>query len=332
MNRLRLIIVGAVGSVLGLVLLLMSGVLNFAASTGHWDITDLFFDMAARQSITARSIGIHPPDLNDPRMIRRGAGHYEMVCAACHGSPGRPPDAIAANLTPKPPLLLEQMQRWRPPERIFWTVKHGIKRTAMPAWASQLRDDEVWDMVAFLRVMSGLSADQYHDLAGDRREASCANCHGEDGAGRGGAFPRLDIQSPAYIADALRAFRDGTRASGTMITAANGLTDAEIDTLAQSFGRPATASLPEATGLARSIWERGIPDRNIPACQSCHGAGARADYPKLMGQDAEYIERQLDLFISLGSGRGGRHVAIMAEAVRGLTPDEAKQLADWLGH
>ncbi|RYE09764.1 MAG: c-type cytochrome [Hyphomicrobiales bacterium] len=328
MKRLRLLIVGAVGAVAGVVLLLLSGVLNFAASSGHWDVTDLFFDLAARQSVTLRSVGIDVPDLDDPRMIRRGAGHYEMVCAACHGSPGRPPEAFAANLTPRPPLLLEQMQRWRPAERTFFTVKHGIKRTAMPAWPTQLRDDEVWEMVAFLEAMPSLTTDDYRALAGDRRIANCTNCHGDDGRGRGNAFPRLDIQSSLYLAGALRAFRDGHRASGTMISAASGLTDAQIVELSAVLGQ-GTVVEPEGAEHGRAIAAGEVA--GLPACDSCHGPSARPDFPRLAGQQRDFLIRQLELFTTLQEQRGGVHAEIMSTAVHRLTPEQKESVADWYG-
>ena len=327
MKRLQFIAIGAAGAVLGLFLLLLSGVLNFAASSGHWDVTDWVMDLAARQSVTLRSLGIEVPPLDDPDMIRRGAGHYELVCAACHGSPAQGPEEFAQHLTPQPPLLVEQMQHWRPPARTFWTIKHGIKRTAMPAWPTQLRDDEIWDVVAFIETMPKLSAAQYRDLADDREGNICANCHGEDGRGRG-AFPRLDIQSPAYIAAALRAFRDGTRASGVMESAAHALTDAQIGELAVSLGRTAKVPLAGASP-GRDIAQRGIPERDIPACDSCHGSTARPDFPQLAGQDETYIRRQLDMFLRLGADRGGLYAEIMARAVHGLEPQEIEALADW---
>jgi cytochrome c553 len=330
MRRLRLILIGAVGGIMGLFVLLLSGVLNFGASSGHWDATDWVFDIAARQSVTLRSLGVEVPELSDPAMIRRGAGHYELVCAACHGSPGRAPEAFARNLTPRPPLLLDQMQHWRPPARTFWTVKHGIKRTAMPAWPTQLRDDEVWDVVAFIEEMPKLTEEQYRELAGDRRTAvTCANCHGEDGLGRG-ATPRLDIQSPQYLADALRAFRSGSRASGMMMTAASGLTDEQIAELAAYFGRDAEVA-PDGGGEGERIAREGIPERDVPACESCHGAVGRPDFPRLQGQDRTYLLRQLKLFAELGAGRGGRHAPIMAEVARGLEPEDMEAVAEWYG-
>jgi len=331
MRQWRPILIGAVGAVLSLFVLLLSGLLNFAASSGHWDVTDWVLDIAARQSVTLRSAGIEVPALDDPRMIRRGAGHYELVCAACHGSPGREPEAFAAHLTPRPPLLLDQMQHWRPAARVFWTVQHGIKRSAMPAWPTQLREDEVWEVVAFLEAMPKLTAAEYRELAGDRRSANmCSNCHGEDGRGRGEAFPRLDIQSPAYLADALHAFRDGTRASGTMITAASGLTNAQIEQLAAFYGKSSVEPI-SGNARGREIAERGIPERDVAACDSCHGSSARPQYPSLAGQKADYIVTQLKLFSELGEGRGGLHAEIMAKAVAGLEEDEMRAVAAWYG-
>ena len=328
MRRLKLILIGAGGALLGGLLLLLSGVLNFAASSGHWDATDWLLGMAAQQSVTLRSLTIAAPPLDDPQMVRRGAGHYEMVCATCHGSPGRLPDAFATALTPQPPPLLERMQQWHPPARLFWTIKHGIKRTAMPAWPSQMRDDEVWDMVAFIEAMPEMEAEAYRALAGDRRDGfGCANCHGEDGRG-GGAFPRLDIQSADYLADALTAFRDGTRQSGTMISAARGLSDAQIAALAAQYaGTPEPQ--PIGGGRGAQIALRGIPERDVPACDSCHGAGGRPDYPRLAGQSAAYIETQLRLFSEYGAGRGGRHAGIMAEVVRWLDEADMAAVAQW---
>ncbi len=327
MRRLRLLLVGAAGAVLGLFVLLLSGLPDFAASSGHWGATDWVLDIAARQSVTLRSLGVVAPALDDPKRIQRGAGHYELVCATCHGSPARGPEEFAQHLTPRPPPLLEQMQHWRPLARTFWTVKHGIKRTAMPAWPTQLRDDEVWDVVAFIEAMPKLTAGQYRELAGDRRGDICANCHGEDGRGRG-AVPRLDIQSPAYLAAALGAFRDGTRASGMMLSAASGLTDAQVDELARKYG---TGRRVELAGPAPRIWTEGVPERDVPACAGCHGEDARRDFPRLAGQDRDYLVRQLTLFTSLGAARGGPHAEIMANAAQTITPRQINELADWLG-
>jgi cytochrome c553 len=331
MKRYWPYVVGAGGGLFALVLLALSGVLGVGASSRPFALTEWFFHTAVRQSVTLRSLDMAVPPLEDDAMVRRAAGHYDLVCATCHGSPAGPRDAFARHLVPRPPGLVEQMGHWRPPARIFWTVKHGIARSAMPAWPDQLRDDEVWDMVAFLDRLPELDAADYDRLAG-RGEGACARCHGPDGTGGSSGLPRLDIQSPAYLAAALSAYRDGERTSGTMRTVAHGLDDAAIAELAARYGRR-TAAVGAGTGGARGaeIALRGIPDRKIPACEECHGAAARPDWPRLAGQDRAYIARQLRLFVTLGASRGGPHAEIMAEAAHGLDEADIDAVADWYG-
>jgi cytochrome c553 len=330
MKRYRPFIVGAAGGLFGLAILALSGILDVAASSRPFALTEWFFHTAVRQSVTLRSLDMEVPPLDDDGMVRRAAGHYDLVCAQCHGSPAGPRDAFARHLVPRPPGLVDQMTHWRPPGRIFWTVKHGIARSAMPAWPDQLRDDEVWDMVGFLTCMPELSAADYARLAG-RGAGACAGCHGPDGSGGGSGLPRLDIQSPAYLADALVAYRDRNRTSGTMRSVADGLDDAAIAELAARFGRGATAAGGGGGELGAEIALRGIPDRKIPACDQCHGAGARPDWPRLAGQDRDYVARQLHLFVTLGAARGGPHAAIMAEAARNLDAADIDAVADWYG-
>lgn len=329
MKRIRVMVAGAGIVLFGFAVLAMSGIVNVAANVQPYALTEWLWHIAVRQSVTLRSIVINAPPLDNPDMIRRAAGHYELVCATCHGSPVRSPAAYARHILPRPPHLVLQMNRWRPPARVFWTVKHGIRHTAMPAWPDQLRDDEVWDMAAFLRALPEMSRDTYRALSGDGASSMCARCHGANGEGGGSGLPRLDIQSPAYLEAALRAFRDGSRTSGIMQNIADALDDHAIDDLAARYGRRTVAPKLTETGTGADIALRGIPDRRIPACQGCHGPDARIDYPSLAGQDAAYIEQQLRLFAKLGAQRGGRHAEIMATAVSGLSTDEMTAVAAW---
>ncbi len=43
-------------------------------------------------------------------------------------------------------------------------VKHGVKMTGMPAWGVTHNDEILWDVVAFLRKLPDLTADQYQTL------------------------------------------------------------------------------------------------------------------------------------------------------------------------
>jgi cytochrome c553 len=216
-----------------------SGIMPIKASSGHWPITAWFLNFAMRRSVVTHSLAIKPPPLDDDALVLKGAGHYEIGCRPCHGSPDLTLlPRIAQWMTPQPPNLSREVPKWDA-EELFYIVKHGVKFTGMPAWPAQNRDDEVWAMVAFLLKLPVLTADDYKRLArgeastagadapmGDLLESekpplivqeNCARCHGADGGGRGlGAFPKLAGQKPQYFTASMQAYALGRRSSGIM--------------------------------------------------------------------------------------------------------------------
>ena len=67
---------------------------------------------------------------------------------------------------------------------------------------------------------------------GARLYATCAGCHGTNGAGSGGALPVLAGQPEQALAASLRAFKAGTRPSTIMQQIAKGYSDEQIVLLA----------------------------------------------------------------------------------------------------
>ncbi len=63
--------------------------------------------------------------------------------------------------------------------------------------------------------------------------ANCANCHGTKGNAQG--MPGLAGQKADYIAEQMRAFRDGKRPGTIMHQLSKGYTDAQIDAIAGYF-------------------------------------------------------------------------------------------------
>lgn len=63
---------------------------------------------------------------------------------------------------------------------------------------------------------------------------SCAACHGPGGRSPG-SIPALAGLEPAFIATAMRAFRDGTRPATVMGRIATGYSDGQIDLLSRQF-------------------------------------------------------------------------------------------------
>lgn len=325
LEQIRPYLIGAGLGALGLALVPLTGVLPHRADEPetfgwyHW--------LSTRQAVTLRSLTAVPPALDDPAMLARAAGHYELVCAACHGSPAGAADRIAADLTPLPPRLTEGA--WRPPARLFQSVTYGHRQSAMPAWPTPDRPDEVWDMVAFVGALPDLSATDYAALAG---QGSCTDCHGDSGEGRDG-MPRLDTLTPAYIAGALQDYRAGIRPSGTMIAVARGLTDADIADHAARFGQAVDVPIPADDGShGAALALRGDPARDIPACLSCHETANPARYPAIIGQEPEYLRRQLHLFVPEEPGHDPvrTDAPAMVEAARELEPEDIEALVDWL--
>lgn len=354
----RLAIIAAAGVALGMAFA-WSGLFNVAASSGHWAITNWFLHYVMRQSVKTHAMGIEVPALDDPALVHRGAGHYAVGCAPCHGAPGQERSPIAREMTPEPPYLPPRIERWKP-NHLFWIVRHGVKFTGMPAWAALEREDEVWAMVAFLRQLPRLQPEDYRRLAlGEVAErssvpaaddgldrladpfepvlADCARCHGRDGAGRGvGAFPRLSGQSESYLFATLRAYAQGLRHSGIMQPAAARLSEAEMRRLAAHYANAAASHEPPASdppdellAQGEAIARRGVSADGIPACVACHEPGPDGRYPyypTLRGQTAGYLAEQLRLFRA--GRRGGTAFAhIMASIAERLSDQQIDAVA-----
>ncbi len=321
------------------ILVSASGVVPISASGGHWPVTEWFLQFTMRRSVSTRSLGIRPPALDDAALVLRGAGHYETACRPCHGAPGATQPVVPRGLTPRPPDLSERVPQ-REPQELFYVVKHGIKMTGMPAWPSQVRDDEVWAMVAFLERLPELDRDAYDALVFGERElpagvlGTCARCHGVDGLGRGEQIPALAGQRREYLEASLRAYAAGARYSGIMQPVAYELDADTIAELAQHFAQlpppPVGASEPsERVERGAKIARDGLPERDVPACSDCHGpapAQPRADYPRLAGRSARYLELQLELFAD-GHRGGTAYAHLMREVVRELGAEERRDVA-----
>lgn len=344
--RIWLIRGAAALTVLALVagLVVVGGVIPVAASAGHWPVTAWLLHFSMERSVATHSLGVEPPESRDlERAIRIGAGHYQIGCAQCHGHPGARRWAATRALTPTPPRLTERVDGYEERE-LYYIVYHGIMFTSMPPWPDLERPDEVWSLVAFLRALPDLNHDEYAALTRYRTEWSsdtpevvrrrCASCHDADGDGDGSAFPRLAGQHADYLADALRAYIEGARHSGTMQTAALPLDDREIALAASWYARQRPGRRPEVdldqVERGATIARSGIPDRLVPACADCHGpkeGSVHPHYPLLDGQYAEYTVEQLTLFNQETRGGAAFRELMQLAAEHRLAPSEMAAVA-----
>lgn len=66
--------------------------------------------------------------------------------------------------------------------------------------------------------------------------ATCTNCHGTQGRSAG-AMPSLAGQKKEYLAETMRAYRDGKRMATVMHQLAKGYSDAQIELIAEHFAK-----------------------------------------------------------------------------------------------
>jgi cytochrome c553 len=334
-------------------LLVVAGLVPIKASSGHWPITAWILKFTMRRSVATHSLGLRPPNLDHPDLLLQGAGHYEMGCRPCHGSPNAPLPRVPQQMTPKPPDLAPVIAELAPDE-LFYVVKHGVKFTGMPAWPTQRRDDEVWAVVAFLLAFPELDAAAYRQLIyGEDRgaveaaplqalspvakpsefvTANCDRCHGRGS----GIFPRLGGQRPAYLVAALRAYARGDRHSGVMAPIAAALRPDDMRQLADYYSNlkalaPSPAEMDDGLAIERGkdIAQHGIPRQRVPSCMDCHGPGATRQnpvFPILAGQYADYLMLQLKLFNTRHRG-GSAYAHLMHPVAAWLTPQNMRDVA-----
>jgi mono/diheme cytochrome c family protein len=140
-----------------------AGLYNVAADVPHTQPVYWLLETVRERSIAARARDVViPNDLADANRISRGAGQYSEMCSGCHLAPGMKRTEISRGLYPRAPEL-RRTSDLTPAEQ-FWAIKHGVKMTGMPAWGVTHDDELLWDVVAFVRKLPELTAEQYQSL------------------------------------------------------------------------------------------------------------------------------------------------------------------------
>jgi len=133
-----------------------SGIYDISATEQHTGPVYRLIDFAMRRAVILRSSGIEVPDLSQADRIRSGFAQYRAHCLECHGAPGIAPRGVAMGMTPAPANLVSTAREWEAAE-IYWVVRNGIKMSGMPAWQYRLSERNMWDIVAFVKLMPGMS-------------------------------------------------------------------------------------------------------------------------------------------------------------------------------
>ncbi len=90
---------------------------------------------------------------------KAGQAKYDLLCSSCHGATGKGDGPAAAALNPKPRSLADaQYMKGLTDDHLFKVIKEGGaavgKSPLMAAWGGQLKDPEIWDVVAYVRSLA----------------------------------------------------------------------------------------------------------------------------------------------------------------------------------
>lgn len=154
-----------------------SGLYDASATDQHTAPVYWLLKTLMRRAVHHHARDIQAPALDDAELIARGRSLFTAQCARCHGAPGVAREAFARGLTPAPANLANTAIEWSAGD-LFWTIKHGLKMTGMPAWEFRLQDDAIWSIVAYVKTMPYESPRAYRD----ELQASTQSVSAHDGA------------------------------------------------------------------------------------------------------------------------------------------------------
>ena len=88
--------------------------------------------------------------------VSEGAALFQANCASCHGAEGRGDGPAGTSLDPKP-VNLAAVQEDFSDAYLFWLISEGGAtspfNSLMPSWKSLLDEQQIWQVITFLRTL-----------------------------------------------------------------------------------------------------------------------------------------------------------------------------------
>jgi len=182
--------------------------------------------------------------------------------------------------------------------------------------------------IAFAALALGAASLAAADREAGRRKAEvCAACHGPAGNSANPAVPSIAGQPAQFVSTELFLFREGNRKDPQMSPIAAGLSNGDLNDLAEYFaaeklGPPKHRSAPQNAAAGPALAHQFN-------CVQCHGGEllGQQHIPRLAGQQPDYLLAQLRGF------KAGTRADIdgnMTSAAHALSDRDIEVLADYL--
>ena len=143
-----------------------SGFFNVAATVEDAPPLRWLLVTTREASVRRHARAIEVPKLDGPSRVENGFRIFREQCAMCHTPPGGQTTWMSQGLNPEAPPLAELAGDMTDAE-LFWVTENGIRFTGMPAWAPSHNEQDLWDVVAFMRKSANMTAADLDAL--DRR-------------------------------------------------------------------------------------------------------------------------------------------------------------------
>jgi cytochrome c553 len=181
-------------------------------------------------------------------------------------------------------------------------------------------------------VIAALLAGSSPALPADLSEkmAPCLACHGVEGQSENENVPSLGAQQASYTVIQLYMFREKTRLAEPMNEMAAGLSDGELQSIADALATLPPPKPPADPGdPARLERARAMAEQN--RCNSCHRPdfSGRESVPRLADQREDYLLKTLREY---KSGARRAYEPIMVEVLQPISESDMVELSYYLAH
>ena len=132
-----------------IVFLMTASMLLLAACGGNGS------DANSNETATLAAVPAEYAGLTNPfgaETAAEGAEVFRTNCETCHGPQGHGDGPAGQALEPEPGNLAEVQAR-AGDDYLFWRIHDGKPGTSMVAWRGILSDEQIWQVVAFIRTL-----------------------------------------------------------------------------------------------------------------------------------------------------------------------------------
>ncbi len=182
--------------------------------------------------------------------------------------------------------------------------------------------------LVFMALLSGASPAL--SAAGPEKLAACLACHGADGQSQIENVPSLSAQQPAYSLIQLFMFREKMRVAEPMNEAAKGLTDTDLQSIADALAMlPPPKPPDDPADPGRLEQARAAAEQNH--CNICHRPdfAGQQTVPRLAGQREDYLLKTLREY---KTGERRAYEPIMLEVLQPFDDSQLVEFAYYLSH